>query len=306
MEEEQPKKARSKSADRLAAGKFTPCKKGHGDVGYYANGQCKDCVKDNAHAAERRRTIARQQKRAKDGVPNGHKESLYCQRGHLKSEHRENGKCRPCQAIEFQIWYERTYIPHPKPKKGEPYICKRGHNAISGKRCLPCNRILSQKRRDANPEQHRAHYAKWLKANPDKAKTATIRWQKENPDKIKVNHSNRHAAMRDAPGKLTAEEWSAILKKYKYTCQYCHNKFPSDQLTQDHVVPLQGADVKGTNFAFNIVPSCRPCNTSKNNRILPGTQHTLFDQFIEGDKRRKKFRSLPDNKFNKKMDMDGA
>lgn len=92
--------------------------------------------------------------------------------------------------------------------------------------------------------------------------------------------SKRLAVKRNAAGSLTAAEWRAILKKYKNRCAYCGEKPKGESLTQDHVVPLQGKGVKGTHYAFNVVPACRKCNSAKSNRLAPGTQHTLFDTFV--------------------------
>jgi len=43
-------------------------------------------------------------------------------------------------------------------------------------------------------------------------------------------------------------------------CHYCGKKFPSEELTMDHIVPLSrgGRSVKG-----NVVPCCKECNTRK-------------------------------------------
>ncbi len=43
-------------------------------------------------------------------------------------------------------------------------------------------------------------------------------------------------------------------------CHYCARKFPSRELTMDHLVPLVrgGRSTKG-----NVVPACKECNTKK-------------------------------------------
>ena len=47
---------------------------------------------------------------------------------------------------------------------------------------------------------------------------------------------------------------------HKGICHYCGEKFPPDQLSMDHIVPLArgGKSTKG-----NIVPSCVECNKKK-------------------------------------------
>lgn len=49
-----------------------------------------------------------------------------------------------------------------------------------------------------------------------------------------------------------------------YTCQYCQEQKPSQQLTYDHVVPRSKG---GKTTWTNIVTSCVPCNLKKGNRL---------------------------------------
>jgi 5-methylcytosine-specific restriction enzyme A len=43
-------------------------------------------------------------------------------------------------------------------------------------------------------------------------------------------------------------------------CYYCQKKFPSSQLTMDHIVPLARG---GQSRRGNIVPACKDCNCNK-------------------------------------------
>lgn len=43
-------------------------------------------------------------------------------------------------------------------------------------------------------------------------------------------------------------------------CHYCGNRFPADQITMDHVVPLSRG---GKSRRGNVVPCCRECNLEK-------------------------------------------
>lgn len=62
-------------------------------------------------------------------------------------------------------------------------------------------------------------------------------------------------------GEFTKADWGAMVQHYGGRCAYCGR--PSDRLEQDHVIPLaQG----GQHHRDNIVPACRSCNASKNNR----------------------------------------
>lgn len=58
-----------------------------------------------------------------------------------------------------------------------------------------------------------------------------------------------------------------ILIRDNYTCQYCCEVFPIDQLTYDHVIPksIWRLDRSPTNWT-NIVTCCIKCNRKKGNR----------------------------------------
>ena len=52
--------------------------------------------------------------------------------------------------------------------------------------------------------------------------------------------------------------WRAQLDKG--ICHYCHNHFPPEELSMDHIVPVArgGRSVRG-----NVVPCCKECNNRK-------------------------------------------
>jgi 5-methylcytosine-specific restriction endonuclease McrA len=57
-----------------------------------------------------------------------------------------------------------------------------------------------------------------------------------------------------------------IYARDKYHCQYCGRKFPSEDLTYDHVLPKSRGGKTEWN---NIVTCCMPCNRQKGGRT-PG------------------------------------
>lgn len=52
--------------------------------------------------------------------------------------------------------------------------------------------------------------------------------------------------------------WKDILAKG--ICHYCHEHFPPDELTMDHIIPVARG---GTSTKGNVVPACFACNQSK-------------------------------------------
>ncbi|MCI5160197.1 MAG: HNH endonuclease [Candidatus Electrothrix sp. AUS1_2] len=56
------------------------------------------------------------------------------------------------------------------------------------------------------------------------------------------------------------------LKTADGICSYCQRKFPVNELTMDHIIPLSrgGRSTKG-----NLVPCCKECNTAKKTDLPP-------------------------------------
>lgn len=47
-------------------------------------------------------------------------------------------------------------------------------------------------------------------------------------------------------------------------CYYCRQKFPVEELTMDHLVPLAKG---GKSIKANLVPACKKCNFEKKNKL---------------------------------------
>lgn len=47
-------------------------------------------------------------------------------------------------------------------------------------------------------------------------------------------------------------------------CHHCGQKFPKDQLTMDHLIPVARG---GKSTKKNVVPSCKPCNTERGHKF---------------------------------------
>ena len=58
-----------------------------------------------------------------------------------------------------------------------------------------------------------------------------------------------------------------VLKRDKFTCQYCGRKAPEVELQVDHVIPIEEGGTKGPE---NLVTACRECNWGKGNELLTG------------------------------------
>lgn len=65
-----------------------------------------------------------------------------------------------------------------------------------------------------------------------------------------------------------------VLKRDRFTCQYCGEKPPKVPLEIDHIIPVSKG---GKNEIQNLVVSCFDCNRGKSNVELTDVPHTLND-----------------------------
>lgn len=97
------------------------------------------------------------------------------------------------------------------------------------------------------------------------------KFRDENPDKRAASKVLSYAKRRgaigegDREGKVTAEDYAIILDVFHNCCAYCDDPLTKANLTWDHVVPLSFG---GRHDVENLVPACRPCNSSKGNKTL--------------------------------------
>jgi 5-methylcytosine-specific restriction endonuclease McrA len=105
----------------------------------------------------------------------------------------------------------------------------------------------------------------WRKNNPEKFREQGQKWRKANPDKVKANWINRDARIRNAGGKITAQEWKALKEFYNYTCLCCGHKEPEIKLELDHVKSIKEG---GRNVISNAQCLCRSCNATKSTKHI--------------------------------------
>lgn len=122
-------------------------------------------------------------------------------------------------------------------------------------------------------------YAKaWAKRNPDKVAAKQRQWLEANPnyhrewkqrrylidpypfrEAAKVRRAREMGAeMRE----VTRDQWDRLCLQYDNRCAYCRSAGP---LQKDHVIPLTRG---GRHSIGNLLPACKPCNSSKNRKLL--------------------------------------
>ena len=106
--------------------------------------------------------------------------------------------------------------------------------------------------------------AKWVVAHPEAARASWRRYYQTEHGRLahRLTQATRRARIKGNGGKLTREEWLAIVAKYDWRCAYCGKK---SEVTIDHVVPLSRG---GRHESSNVLPSCGACNFRKGKRTL--------------------------------------
>jgi 5-methylcytosine-specific restriction endonuclease McrA len=64
-----------------------------------------------------------------------------------------------------------------------------------------------------------------------------------------------------------------VFLRDNFTCQYCHHRFPSNELTFDHLIPRC---LRGKTTWNNVVSACTQCNLKKGRRLLKFTDMKLL------------------------------
>lgn len=116
------------------------------------------------------------------------------------------------------------------------------------------NKEYENKIRRQHYKTHKKEFAEYFKQKYIKEK------QNGNYDKYVMNAQKRLAIKRKLKSTLTLKQWKQIKIKFNNKCAYCGEELP---LQQEHFIPLS----KGGEYTIhNIIPACRSCNCSKNNK----------------------------------------
>ncbi|GIG62944.1 hypothetical protein Lfu02_73160 [Longispora fulva] len=95
----------------------------------------------------------------------------------------------------------------------------------------------------------------------EQMRTTSKAWKDRNPDRVNWHTRKRRNRIVAAIGSHTDREWREMLRRHAGRCAYCGKQ----AVERDHVVPLTRG---GSDFVSNLLPACRGCNCSKNNKLL--------------------------------------
>jgi 5-methylcytosine-specific restriction endonuclease McrA len=123
----------------------------------------------------------------------------------------------------------------------------------------------------SNREKWRAYdrkvYREKLKTNAKwraRKKERNRLWVKRNPEKQRHRVGRYRVRRVGAKGSHTFAEWLSVIRLYRWRCFYCQKRVTRSTVTKDHLIPLSK---NGTDFAANLVPACKSCNSWKSGRL---------------------------------------
>ena len=148
----------------------------------------------------------------------------------------------------WKVARDKLTLPDRREKKAATDAAWRLRN-------LDHARQTSREWKKRNPERHREHVRK-----------ASLKYSRLNPEKNRAHVNGYRAKKLKA---LTDTAGVEVLMKHyasidKVNCVYCEADI-TGRIVWDHVVPLSRG---GTHTPGNLVPCCRPCNSSKSDKLI--------------------------------------
>jgi len=149
----------------------------------------------------------------------------------------------------------RIHYENNKVEISEKGVIYRKNNKVS-------IAIRRRKIRDINKEDINKQKRKYYELNKEQVNKSVKKYRESHKAQYNIAGQRYRAKKKLLLNTLTFEQWENIKIYFNNRCAYCNKKLP---LAQDHFIPLS-KDGEYTNN--NIIPSCKSCNSSKNNKLF--------------------------------------
>jgi 5-methylcytosine-specific restriction endonuclease McrA len=126
--------------------------------------------------------------------------------------------------------------------------------------CSPKCRARAHGRRHVKNDADRRRGRDWARQHRQANRIRERDSARRNPERRRATAHRRRARVVSAKGFWTQDEWLALVAACWSACAYCA-RFVA--LTVDHRVPLKRG---GSNWVWNLLPACLPCNRRKGSR----------------------------------------
>ena len=194
--------------------------------------------------------------------------------------------CSKC-GIEYPITSEFFYTDAQKPNGFRPEckVCNnakkqdwrlknpdkvRANSKLENQRKSPERRARENAKQlakyHADPQAASKRYKEYYKKKIDYHLERGRKYKDANPDKRRANEQRRRTREYELPNTLTASEWRYALEYFNQSCAYCGNQEGFwNRIEVEHFIPVTASNCPGST-KDNILPACRHCNSSKNNK----------------------------------------
>jgi len=159
----------------------------------------------------------------------------------------------------------------------QPPSCKKPRGSVGCGTCRRCKlHLYYLKNKQRLLQKTNAYYkenkgifkklnADWYRRNKTSRIEKVKAWEAKNPDYVRAKNHRRRTYKLNSPGvPATKNEIQEVLWSTGGRCWYC-GACVGDSITIDHVVPLARG---GSGSRENLVPACKPCNSSKNATLV--------------------------------------
>lgn len=181
--------------------------------------------------------------------------------------------CKECEGYKFKLKAKEGYhicssCNKEFPKNNEYFYIRKDNKIGFETVCKECR--YKQKKQNPHKNKNRIsiqrkeyikkYMKKYMKEHAEYYREMNRRYKKKHRDKCNTICQRYRNKKRQLPSTLTVKQWRQIKQHFNNRCSYCGKELP---LTQDHFIPLS----KGGEYSKNnIIPSCKSCNSSKNNK----------------------------------------
>jgi hypothetical protein len=179
-------------------------------------------------------------------------------------------KCRnPKDGTEF--------YKHSGRKDGLANQCKQCHEEYRNSHAMEIKierdsrkektKLYNSEYRQGHKEEASSYAAAYYRENMEDRKEYRAKHYDQNHDEYIANSAKRRAAkLQRTPSWLTKEHLLEIREFYSLCKELQWLSDPSDPLTIDHIIPLQGDNVSGLHVPWNLQILPRSLNCSKGNK----------------------------------------
>lgn len=178
--------------------------------------------------------------------------------------------CRCDVCVEAKRARDRDYYERTRGDRARKVVLspeersrKAVERTIAWRKANPDkDKAQRERHRDNHREQRRedslARYYKQMEENPEKVRQQRREWKRT--DKGRAYQRVANYRRRSLPMSKEVRDW--WLEQRNAVCAYCQLAMATEI---DHIVPVTKG---GTNDRDNLVPACRSCNASKNDKTL--------------------------------------